>query len=69
VAFGILLDTIIVRAVLVTALNLDVGRWMWWPSKLARTPDPGPAELTRERVTALTATTAPPAPATDPSGH
>src|SRR5215468_8225458 len=31
VAFGILLDTIVVRSVLVTALNLDVGRWMWWP--------------------------------------
>jgi putative drug exporter of the RND superfamily len=32
VAFGILLDTIIVRSVLVTALNLDVGRWIWWPA-------------------------------------
>jgi RND superfamily putative drug exporter len=30
VAFGVLLDTFIVRWVLVTALNLDVGRWMWW---------------------------------------
>ena len=29
VAFGILLDTIVVRSVLVTALNLDVGRRMW----------------------------------------
>jgi RND superfamily putative drug exporter len=36
VAFGILLDTIIVRSILVTALNLDLGRWMWWPSRLAR---------------------------------
>jgi RND superfamily putative drug exporter len=54
VAFGILLDTIIVRSVLVTALNLDVGRWMWWPSKLARTPDPAPQELGQERATALT---------------
>ncbi|MBU2664335.1 MMPL family transporter [Actinoplanes bogorensis] len=35
VAFGVLLDTLIVRSVLVTALNLDVGRWMWWPSRLA----------------------------------
>ena len=42
VAFGILLDTIVVRSVLVTALNLDVGRWMWWPSSLARKPDPAP---------------------------
>jgi RND superfamily putative drug exporter len=36
VAFGVLLDTIVVRSVLVTALNLDLGRWLWWPSKLAR---------------------------------
>jgi putative drug exporter of the RND superfamily len=55
VAFGILLDTIVVRSVLVTALNLDVGRWMWWPSRLARTPDPAPEELSRERAAALVA--------------
>ena len=55
VAFGILLDTIVVRSVLVTALNLDVGRWMWWPSRLARKPDPAPEELRQERATALTA--------------
>ena len=35
VALGVLLDTIIVRSVLVTALNLDIGRYMWWPSQLA----------------------------------
>jgi len=40
VAFGVLLDTIVVRSVLVTALNLDLGRWMWWPSRLAREPAP-----------------------------
>ena len=38
VAFGVLLDTIVVRSVLVTALNLDLGRWVWWPSQLARQP-------------------------------
>ena len=38
---------------LVTALNLDVGRWMWWPSKLAHTPDPAPEELGHERAAAL----------------
>ncbi|MFE9563183.1 MMPL family transporter [Streptomyces sp. NPDC006487] len=43
VAFGVLLDTMIVRSVLVTALTLDVGRWMWWPSKLfLREDDPEP---------------------------
>jgi putative drug exporter of the RND superfamily len=39
VAFGVLLDTMIVRSVLVTALTLDVGRWMWWPSKLFKHHD------------------------------
>lgn len=45
VAFGVLLDTMIVRSVLVTALNLDLGRWMWWPSKLAQRPDVSLDEL------------------------
>ncbi len=36
VALGVLLDTIVVRSVLVTALTLDIGRWMWWPGRLAR---------------------------------
>ena len=44
VAFGVLLDTSIVRSVLVTALNLDIGRWMWWPSKLAQKREPEPAD-------------------------
>jgi RND superfamily putative drug exporter len=39
VALGVLLDTVVVRSVLVTALTLDVGRHMWWPSALARRPD------------------------------
>lgn len=36
VAVGVLLDTIIVRSVLVTALNLDIGDRIWWPSALAK---------------------------------
>ncbi|MGW4365285.1 MMPL family transporter [Nocardia takedensis] len=36
IAVGVLLDTIIVRAILVTALTLDVGDRIWWPSALAR---------------------------------
>jgi RND superfamily putative drug exporter len=35
VALGVLLDTIVVRSVLVTALTLDIGRHIWWPSALA----------------------------------
>jgi len=45
VAFGVLLDTIVVRSVLVTALNLDLGRWVWWPSRLARQPAPETEDL------------------------
>jgi len=49
VAFGVLLDTFIVRSVLVTSLNLDVGRWIWWPSGLHRKQDVEPGELQDER--------------------
>jgi RND superfamily putative drug exporter len=52
VAFGVLLDTIVVRSILVTALNLDLGRWMWWPSMLAREPAPEEA-LPAERAAAV----------------
>src|SRR5689334_14796013 len=36
VALGVLLDTLVVRSVLVTALNLDLRGRMWWPSRLAK---------------------------------
>ena len=39
VALGVLLDTLVVRSVLVTALNLDIGRWIWWPGRLTAVAD------------------------------
>jgi RND superfamily putative drug exporter len=33
VAFGVLLDTTVVRSLLVPALTYDIGRAIWWPSK------------------------------------
>ncbi|RFS87311.1 MMPL family transporter [Actinomadura spongiicola] len=36
VAVGVLLDTFVVRSLLVPALALDVGRRIWWPGHLAR---------------------------------
>jgi RND superfamily putative drug exporter len=36
VAFGVLLDTILVRSILVPALTIGIGKKIWWPSKLAK---------------------------------
>ncbi|HET9061608.1 MAG TPA: MMPL family transporter, partial [Acidimicrobiales bacterium] len=40
VAFGVLLDTLLVRSVLVPALVHDIGPTIWWPSALAREKAP-----------------------------
>jgi RND superfamily putative drug exporter len=45
VALGILLDTLVVRSVLVTAINLDLGKAIWWPSKLSKVDDEAPATV------------------------
>ena len=55
VALGVILDTMIVRPVLVTALNLDLGARIWWPSRLDREggkSGPGAPEDEREAVSA-----------------
>ena len=45
VAFGVLLDTFVVRTLLVPALTYDIGKKVWWPSKLGRFDGPkGAAE-------------------------
>lgn len=36
VAFGVLLDTILVRSLLVPSVMRDIGSFAWWPSKLSR---------------------------------
>ncbi|MBT2415087.1 MMPL family transporter [Streptomyces sp. ISL-12] len=36
VAFGVLLDTLVVRSLLVPALARDIGRRVWWPGRLSR---------------------------------
>ena len=48
VALGVILDTIIVRSVLVTAINLDLGGKIWWPSALDRKPPVVPSEPAAE---------------------
>jgi RND superfamily putative drug exporter len=44
IALGVLLDTMVVRSVLVTALNLDIGPKIWWPSRLDRGRPPAEVE-------------------------
>ncbi|GAA3515259.1 hypothetical protein GCM10022220_63810 [Actinocatenispora rupis] len=39
VAFGVLLDTLLVRTLLVPGLIIDIGRRSWWPSRLSRQRD------------------------------
>ncbi|HEV7207389.1 MAG TPA: MMPL family transporter [Mycobacteriales bacterium] len=39
VAFGVLLDTTLVRSILVPALSHDIGKRIWWPSALSRAGD------------------------------
>jgi putative drug exporter of the RND superfamily len=53
VALGVILDTIVVRSILVTALNLDLGRHIWWPSKLSRRRDVPEPELGHDQEPAL----------------
>jgi len=38
VGFGVLLDALVVRSLLVPALSYDIGRRIWWPSRLGAEP-------------------------------
>ena len=52
IAAGVLLDTIVVRSLLVPALAYDIGPKIWWPGRLSRTArdgDQAGAEVTRAR--------------------
>ncbi|MBD0860533.1 MMPL family transporter [Gordonia sp. zg691] len=56
VAFGVLIDTLIVRTLLVPALTLDIGKRIWWPSALAKSdPSPVNGSATTELADSTTA--------------
>jgi RND superfamily putative drug exporter len=44
VAFGVLLDTLVVRSLLVPAFTYELGRRVWWPSRLGRREAPAEGE-------------------------
>src|SRR5260370_10857505 len=50
-AAGTLLDTFLIRTLLIPALVVLLGRWNWWPARLfhhtnsGATPEPGAAEV------------------------
>ena len=50
VAFGVLLDTFVVRSLIVPALVIDVGKRVWWPSRLAKADEPDATERSRLTV-------------------
>ncbi|MFG2103701.1 MMPL family transporter [Micromonospora echinaurantiaca] len=52
VGVGVLLDTFLVRSLLVPALALEVGRRTWWPSALARPASPAGRRRPAEPVPA-----------------
>src|SRR5208282_1408180 len=37
-ALGVLMDTFLVRTLLVPSAAVLIGRWNWWPSRLGRLP-------------------------------
>ena len=53
---GILMDTFLVRTLLVPSTVILLGRWNWWPSRLSRQhppmpPDPAPTPLAAQPAT------------------
>jgi RND superfamily putative drug exporter len=55
VAFGVLLDTFVVRSLLLPALGYDIGRRIWWPHRLSREPQVPRGEAVADREAAGTA--------------
>jgi putative drug exporter of the RND superfamily len=50
IAVGVLIDTFIVRSLLVPALVLEIGDRIWWPSALAHQAESKPGEHADGRI-------------------
>lgn len=49
-ALGILMDTFLVRTLLVPSTVVLLGRWNWWPSRMGRVPAADPREPEKASV-------------------
>jgi RND superfamily putative drug exporter len=64
-AIGVIMDTFVVRTVLVPCTVVLLGRWNWWPSKIQVTPSPDGTDAVGASADALGL--ADPATPTDPA--
>jgi RND superfamily putative drug exporter len=64
-AIGVIMDTFVVRTVLVPCTVVLLGRWNWWPSKIQVTPSPEETDAVGASADALGLTG--PEAATDPA--
>jgi len=49
VALGVLLDTLVVRTLLIPTIAVDLGARIWWPGRPGREPAGSRQELTDAR--------------------
>jgi RND superfamily putative drug exporter len=49
-ALGVLMDTFVVRTVLVPSTVVLLGRWNWWPARLSRQPADQPSDVPPENT-------------------
>jgi len=58
-ALGILMDTFLVRTLLVPSTVVLLGRWNWWPSQLGRAGTPEAGRTPADHVTSVAAAAVP----------
>jgi RND superfamily putative drug exporter len=60
IAFGVLLDTFMMRTLLVPSIAMLLGRWNWWPAALSRASLVGTLQPTAARTASGSPVSKPP---------